>query len=223
LKKYYIIGFILLIAFLLFVAAASAGADSEVVMGTIGFFGIVALLPLFLYVIIAETRHIEEDIEVEAFDEREQEVPVVAPVPLEQQHIEAYEATTPNQTERTKRDSARGIDKGFIEGIRVKQKDRSKSTKREPEPKAGLLDIPEKVEKIPVRDRTINEQPDKSQGSRLVDIPDRIEEKSEGEEEGEKQLISGLKGDKTQTKGDEEKESVEPEEEEKEIEPEKEE
>ena len=79
LKRYYIIGFILLIAFLMFVAAASAGPDSEVVMGTIGFFGIVALLPLFLYLVIAETRHIEEEIEGEALIQKEQKIPVVAP------------------------------------------------------------------------------------------------------------------------------------------------
>jgi hypothetical protein len=206
LKRYYIIGFILLIAFLLFVAAGSAGADSEVVMGTIGFFGIVALLPLFLYVIIAETRHIEEDIEEEVLDQKEREIPVAAQK-AQQQHIEAYETRAPSQIEKTNRESASGIDRGFIEDIRVKQKDKSKGTEKVPGPKTGLLDIPEKVEKVPEPPSESDEQPDGSSKSRLVDIPERADEKPEPEEVSEKQLISGLKADKNRTEDEGVKES----------------
>lgn len=207
LKKYYIIGFTLLIALLLFVAAGSSGPDSDVIIGTIGFFGIVALLPLFLYVIIAETRHIEEDIQVEALDQKEGEIPVVAVKAPQQQHIESYGTRALTQNEKAKRESARGIDSGFIEGIRTKQKDRSKGTEKEPEPKTGLLDIPEKVDKVPEQPSEIDEQPEDRTGSKLIDIPERIDEEFEPREEGDEQLVSGLSADKTQSKGDTEKES----------------
>jgi hypothetical protein len=207
LKKYYIIGFILLIAFLLFVAAASAGPDSEVVMGTIGFFGIVALLPLFLYVIIAETRHIEEDIEGDVFDQKEQEVPMIVPKALEQKHIETYGTGTPTLQEKTKHDSARRIDHDFIEGIREKHKDKPKGVEKEPEPKTELLDIPEKVDKVPLQEVERGEQPEEGSGSALIDIPDPVEEKSEPEEKIDEQLVSGLRADKNKIKDEEVKES----------------
>jgi hypothetical protein len=56
LKKNYIIGLALILLFVVFIAAGAAGSESEVIVGSFGFFGVIALLPLFLYLVLSQAR-----------------------------------------------------------------------------------------------------------------------------------------------------------------------
>lgn len=204
LKRYYIIGFILLAAFLLFVYAASAGPDSEVVVGTIGFFGIVALLPLFLYLVISEARCIEEYTPKEPVNQKEGEELMFAPKSNEQRYTKSQKTKTPGPTKRSKQKVAAGIDRDFIEGIRADQKGKEGVVEEGPEPKEVLLDIPNRADKASEPDH--GEQLDDKRESKLLYIPEKIKEKPEPLDEDEKKLISGLGEDFVRTEIDGEKE-----------------
>ncbi len=115
LKKHYILGVLLLIAFIMFLSAGRAGADFEVVIGSIGFFGVVAILPLFLYLVFVDIKGKEERIEDIADKEGKQDKLV--------EHVESREAEkdeTISQTriEREPEPKKEEIDRAFIERLR---------------------------------------------------------------------------------------------------------
>jgi hypothetical protein len=63
LKGSFFMGLVLIVCFLMFIFAGAAGSDSEIVVGSIGFFGMIALLPLFLYLVIARPRIKQDEVE----------------------------------------------------------------------------------------------------------------------------------------------------------------
>jgi hypothetical protein len=115
LKKNYIIGLVLLLCFILFISAGAAGEGSEVAVGSVGFFGVVALLPLFLYLLFSEIKarkeevmvrtQIKEEIASQEIREQPQGPPLVTGLGL---------APPPQKDE---------IDRDFIESIRSEHLD----------------------------------------------------------------------------------------------------
>ena len=124
LKKNYIIGLVLLLCFILFISAGAAGEGSEVAVGSVGFFGVVALLPLFLYLVISESRARREEARV--ISEIREEV---ASQPVAQQQAPPVPISGLGLAPPPQKDE---IDSDFIESIRAEH-----------------LDIPDRVNHIP--------------------------------------------------------------------------
>ncbi|UCE38299.1 MAG: hypothetical protein JSW00_03415 [Thermoplasmata archaeon] len=225
-KRYYIVGFILLLAFLVFVFAGTAGSDSEVVVGTVGFFGIVAMLPLFLYLLFIDTRLHPEEIQEQAPD-----------IEGEKQFIEGAGATVPQHARADKPEDShdlgrepipttvKGVDRDFIESIRAKQKDTPEEIheKTEPEPakeiqehpkeimKTGLIDLPHSVQKETEPEsepeKGIDQQLDLGKRVGQVDIHQQAGMEPVTKKEMDEQLIEKIRGEQTRTKEDVAKES----------------
>jgi hypothetical protein len=126
LKKNFIIGLVLVLCFILFISAGAAGEGSEVVVGSIGFFGVIALLPLFLYLVVSEAIARREEVHLRS---------EIA------EDIGSQEIAEQPESERPAMVSDQGIsppppkdavDKDFIEGLRAEQ-----------------LDVPDRVSNVP--------------------------------------------------------------------------
>jgi hypothetical protein len=124
LKKNYIIGFVLVLCFILFISAGAAGEGSEEVVGSVGFFGVVALLPLFLYLVLLESKTRREEARVRTQIKEE----VVSQEVMEQPKGPAMVGGLGMPPPPPKDE----IDRDFIEGLRAKQ-----------------LDIPDRIDHVP--------------------------------------------------------------------------
>jgi hypothetical protein len=65
----------------MFLSAGSAGQDSEIVLGSAGFFIMLGFFPLFLYLVIADVKSKRESIEDVQINEKIQEPPKPKPAP----------------------------------------------------------------------------------------------------------------------------------------------
>ncbi len=124
LKKNYIIGLVLLLCFILFISAGAAGEGSEVVVGSVGFFGVVALLPLFLFLVLSESKAKRDEARV--ISEIREEV---ASQSITLQQAQPVPMSGLGMAPPPKKDE---IDRDFIESIRTEQ-----------------VDIPDRVDHVP--------------------------------------------------------------------------
>lgn len=197
LKRNYIVGFVLLIAFILFVGAGTVGQDAEVMVGTIGFLGIVALLPLFLYLVFVDVKSKRESIQAEALDIKEgEEAKEIAGL----QKLKAEETKRPDRIREPNK--AGEIDKDFIEKLRADQVDIHKRTGEKTETKSikeedeehvedsGRLDIPKKVGEESESPKEVEEEPMEDSGR--LDIPKIAEKEPEPPRDNDEELIEGL-------------------------------
>ncbi len=125
LKKNYIIGLVLVLCFILFISAGVAGEGSEVVVGSVGFFGMVALLPLFLYLVLLESKTRREEVMVRTQIREE----IVSQEVLEQSQGPPVVTGLGMPPHPQKKEE---IDWDYIESLRAQQ-----------------LDIPDKVNHVP--------------------------------------------------------------------------
>lgn len=120
-----------------------AGADFEVIVGSIGFFGMVAMLPLFLYLVFVDVRTKEERIEdiPDGVGKQEKLVEQVEP-----REAEKMDAIPPGRIEREQEPRKEEIDKTFLERLREEQVKRREGWTKESEENALSKDA-EKEEK----------------------------------------------------------------------------
>lgn len=215
LKRNYVVGFVLLIAFILFVAAGSVGQDAEVIIGTMGFLGIVALLPLFLYLVFADIKSKRESIKAEAVGLKEEEEAKEVAALLK---LKAEEVSKKDSARETSQ--AREIDRDFIEKLRADQIDLHKREGEEPETKRAKeideerfedldrLDIPKRVDEESESESTKEIDKEPIEDSSRLDIPKRVEKEPEYPRENHEELIEGIKAKQTQAKEEGEKEPI---------------
>jgi hypothetical protein len=170
LKLNFILGFVLLVCFIMFIFAGSAGPDSEIPVGTMGFFGMIALLPLFLYLVNANAKMKREAIEVQIKTSEKGEQPKDDAADYEGEPGELPKEPTPTY--------ANGIDRNFIEGLRTEKKDPSDLGETPPPTKETHDSFQERL------------------GVAQIDIPNKVENESKEMERKEEKEIDSEREDK---------------------------
>jgi hypothetical protein len=113
----------LLIFFVVFIFAGSFGPDSEIAIGSFGFFGVIACLPLFLYLVFFGTA------QKRLVDVSEPAIEKEPKVVDEPKYIEEEKTAEILGSETSTKEE---IDKDFIESLRAEQ-----------------LDIPDRISLVP--------------------------------------------------------------------------